>query len=502
MLKVNHVQKSYSHFHLDCSLEIKRGSITGIIGKNGSGKTTLFKAILNLIHIDSGDIILLDKDYKEVDKNKIGCTLANISLCEYLKLKDLVDVLRNTYQDFDLDYFLQKCNQYQFPLDKKINEFSTGMKAKLNVLIALSHHATFLILDEPTNGLDVLAREEIIDLIREFMKEDENRSVLISSHISSDLEGLCDDIYMIDGGKFLFHETTDCLLDQYGLLKLTDKQFDQVNHVQKSYSHFHLDCSLEIKRGSITGIIGKNGSGKTTLFKAILNLIHIDSGDIILLDKDYKEVDKNKIGCTLANISLCEYLKLKDLVDVLRNTYQDFDLDYFLQKCNQYQFPLDKKINEFSTGMKAKLNVLIALSHHATFLILDEPTNGLDVLAREEIIDLIREFMKEDENRSVLISSHISSDLEGLCDDIYMIDGGKFLFHETTDCLLDQYGLLKLTDKQFDQVDPSYFIKTRKENYGYAALTNQKQFYQENYPEIIIEKNNFDTLFSMMLRGE
>mgnify|MGYP000879507094 CR=1 FL=1 len=106
------------------------------------------------------------------------------------------------------------------------------MKAKLNVLIALSHHASFLILDEPTNGLDVLAREEIIDLIREFMEEDENRSVLISSHISSDLEGLCDDIYMIDDGKFIFHETTDCLLDQYGLLKLTEEQFiENVNNI-------------------------------------------------------------------------------------------------------------------------------------------------------------------------------------------------------------------------------------------------------------------------------
>lgn len=87
--------------------------------KNGSGKTTLFKAILNLIHIDSGDITLLDKNYKDVDKNKIGCTLANISLCEYLKLKDLMNLLNNTYKDFDLDYFLQKCKQYQFPLDKK-----------------------------------------------------------------------------------------------------------------------------------------------------------------------------------------------------------------------------------------------------------------------------------------------------------------------------------------------------------------------------------------------
>ena len=250
----------------------------------------------------------------------------------------------------------------------------------------------------------------------------------------------------------------------------------KVNHIQKNYSHFNLNCSFDVPKGTITGIIGKSGSGKTTLFKSILNLIH--------------------------NISLCEYLKLKDLIKLLENTYQDFDLDYFIQKCKYYQFPLDKKINEFSTGMKAKLNVLIALSHHSQFLILDEPTNGLDILAREEIIDLIREFMDEDENRSVLISSHISSDLEGLCDEIYILDKGQFIFQETTDCLLDQYGLLKLTDEQFKQIDSSYFLKTKKVSYGYDVLTNQKQFYQENYPEIIIEKNNFDTLFSMMLRGE
>ena len=276
----------------------------------------------------------------------------------------------------------------------------------------------------------------------------------------------------------------------------------KVNHIQKNYSHFNLNCSFDVPKGTITGIIGKSGSGKTTLFKSILNLIHLDSGSISILDTDYQNVDKNKIGCTLANISLCEYLKLKDLIKLLENTYQDFDLDYFIQKCKYYQFPLDKKINEFSTGMKTKLNVLIALSHHASFLILDEPTNGLDVLAREEIIDLIREFMEEDENRSVLISSHISSDLEGLCDEIYILDKGQFIFQETTDCLLDQYGLLKLTDEQFKQIDSSYFLKTKKFSYGYDVLTNQKQFYQENYPEIIIEKNNFDTLFSMMLRGE
>lgn len=276
----------------------------------------------------------------------------------------------------------------------------------------------------------------------------------------------------------------------------------KVNHIQKNYSHFTLNCSFEVPKGTITGIIGKNGSGKTTLFKSILGLIQLDTGSISILDTDYQNIDKNKIGCTLANISLCEYLKLKDLIQVLNSVYRDFDLDYFMQKCKEFQFPLDKKINEFSTGMKAKLNVLIALSHHSQFLILDEPTNGLDVLAREDIIDMIQEFMAEDEHRSVIISSHISSDLEGLCDDIYLLDEGQFIFHETTDCLLDQYGLLKLTDEQFKEIDSSYFFKTKKVSYGYDVLTNQKQFYQENYPEIIIEKNNFDTLFSMMLRGE
>ena len=275
----------------------------------------------------------------------------------------------------------------------------------------------------------------------------------------------------------------------------------KVNHVQKTYSHFHLDCSLEIKPGSITGIIGKNGSGKTTLFKAILNLIHIDSGDITLLDKDYKDVDKNKIGCTLANISLCEYLKLKDLMNLLNNTYKDFDLDYFLQKCKQYQFPLDKKINEFSTGMKTKLNVLIALSHHASFLILDEPTNGLDVLAREEIIDLIREFMEEDENRSVLISSHISSDLEGLCDDIYMIDKGRIVLHENTDVLLDEYGLIKADEKQYELLDKQHILKVKKEQYGYSCLTDERAFYAENYPQLAIERGSVDKVITMMIKG-
>lgn len=276
----------------------------------------------------------------------------------------------------------------------------------------------------------------------------------------------------------------------------------KVNNVVKSYKDFKLDCCLEIQPGCITGLIGKNGAGKTTLYKAILNLIQLDSGDITIQGNDYKVFDKNKIGVVLSNIYFGEYLKVSKIIEVLANTFDNFETDKMITRCKQHNLPLDKKLKDYSTGMKAKFNILIALSHHASFLLLDEPTAGLDVLAREEILDLIREYMNEDENRSVLISSHISSDLESLCDDIYLIDNGKIVLHEDSSSLLDDYALLKLTDDQYRNIDHDYIIKTRKESYGYACLTNQKQFFVENYPEIILEKNSFDTLFSMIIRGE
>lgn len=276
----------------------------------------------------------------------------------------------------------------------------------------------------------------------------------------------------------------------------------KVNNVVKSYKDFKLDCCLEIQPGCITGLIGKNGAGKTTLYKAILNLIQLDSGDITIQGNDYQVFDKNKIGVVLSNMYFGEYLKVSKIIEVLANTFDNFETDKMLTRCKQHNLPLDKKLKDYSTGMKAKFNILITLSHHASFLLLDEPTAGLDVLAREEILDLIREYMNEDENRSVLISSHISSDLESLCDDIYLIDNGKIVLHEDSSSLLDDYALLKLTDDQYRNIDHDYIIKTRKESYGYACLTNQKQFFVENYPEIILEKNTFDTLFSMIIRGE
>lgn len=132
---------------------------------------------------------------------------------------------------------------------------------------------------------------------------------------------------------------------------------------------------------------------------------------------------------------------------------------------------------------------------------MDEPTAGLDVLARDEMLTMLREYM-ETEGRSILISSHISSDLEDFCDDIYMIDDGKIVMHEETDTLLNEYGLLKVSEEQYEKLDKSYIIRSKKENFGYSCLTNEKQFYEENYPDVVIEKGSIDELIMMMIRGE
>ena len=135
-------------------------------------------------------------------------------------------------------------------------------------------------------------------------------------------------------------------------------------------------------------------------------------------------------------------------------------------------------------------------------LILDEPTAGLDVLARDELLDVLRKYMEEDESRSILISSHISSDLEGLCDDLYMIHNGHVIMHEETDVLLSDYAILKLDQNQYQKLDRQYILRIKKEPFGYSCLTNQKQYYLDNYPSIVVEKGNIDDVIMLMIKGE
>ena len=279
----------------------------------------------------------------------------------------------------------------------------------------------------------------------------------------------------------------------------------KTEHLRKQYDTFLLDCSLEILPGRITGIIGQNGAGKTTLFKAVLGLIAIDGGNVSILGKNLQEFgakDKQEIGVVLSNSGFSGYLTINDIIPILENLYQEFDKSFFVGQVQRFGLPRNKKIKEFSTGMKAKLKALVAVSHHAKLLILDEPTAGLDVVARDELLEMLREFMDSEQERSIVISSHISGDLETLCDDLYMIHEGKIILHEDTDILLSDYALLKVNDRQYEDIDKQYILRCKKESYGYSCLTNQKQYYIENEPQIAIEKGSIDEVISMMIRGE
>lgn len=279
----------------------------------------------------------------------------------------------------------------------------------------------------------------------------------------------------------------------------------KIKDLKKSYDLFHLDVSFEIPRGCITGLIGANGAGKSTIFKGILDLISVDGGTIEIFGKDYKTLsnkDKENLGVVLAESGFSSYLTVQDVTKILDSMYSQFDKTMFLDYCKRYHLPLRKQIKEFSTGMKAKLKILTAISHKAEFLLLDEPTTGLDVLAREELLSMLREYMEENENRTILISSHISTDLEGLCDDLYMIDNGKEVLHEEIDTLLGQYGLLKVSSEQYETLDKNYLLRKKRENWGFSCLTNQKQFYLENYPSYTMEKGNIDEVITMMIKGE
>lgn len=275
--------------------------------------------------------------------------------------------------------------------------------------------------------------------------------------------------------------------------------------VKKQYGSFMLDVSMEVKPGMVTGLIGTNGAGKSTTFKAALNLIPTDGGEIRLFGKNVETLmpqDKEKLGVVLSDSGFSDWLTVNDVAAVLDAMYRDFSKEEFLRRCGEFGLPFKKKIRDFSTGMKAKLKLLVAISHEAKLLILDEPTAGLDVVAREELLALLQDYLGEQEERSVLISSHIASDLEKFCDDIYMIHDGKIILHEETDVLLGSYGILKVDGSQYEKMDKSAILCRKKEEFGYCLLTDSRQFYQENEPGLIVEKCGIDDVILLMMKGE
>ena len=222
VLRIKNLNKKYPAFSLkDVSFEVKPGEIMGFIGRNGAGKTTTLKSIMNLIHYESGSISAFDKDMTQNElenKQRIGFALSELNYYPNKTIRQLMDVTKRFYKNFEEEKFHQVCKMFNLDLDKKLEELSSGMKVKYSVAIALSHKAELLILDEPTSGLDPVSRDEILDIFREIVKSKE-RAILFSTHITSDLDKCASNITYIHDGSIIYTGTKKDFVNSYLFVK-------------------------------------------------------------------------------------------------------------------------------------------------------------------------------------------------------------------------------------------------------------------------------------------
>lgn len=250
----------------------------------------------------------------------------------------------------------------------------------------------------------------------------------------------------------------------------------EIHNLSKTYKDFHLDnINLILPGGCILGLVGENGAGKTTTIRLILDMIHRDSGSIFILGQDnqsnLREI-KEQIGVVFDEAGFPEELNAKQIGNVMKYTYTHWDENTFRILLEKLSIPTKKVFRNFSKGMKMKLSIAVALSHNPKLLILDEPTNGLDPVVRDEIIEIFNEFTR-DESHSILISSHIVSDLEKICDYIAFLHKGKLLLCEEKDRLLERYGMVSCTEEQLNEWNPSSIIRTKSSAYNTEAIIDR-----------------------------
>ncbi len=248
----------------------------------------------------------------------------------------------------------------------------------------------------------------------------------------------------------------------------------EISNLCKDYGDFRLDnVSFSLPTGYIMGLIGPNGAGKTTIIKTIMNLIMKQSGEIKIFGKDHRkyEVDvKRRIGFVYDTPNYYEHLNLKQLKNTIAPFYENWDESVFNDLINRFNLPLNKKLKKFSKGMTMKGSIAIALSHHADFIIMDEPTSGLDPVVRRELLDFLRELM-QDENKSILFSSHITTDIEQVADYITYVQDGKVIFSKTKDEVFEQYALVKGGNDLLDNETKKSFVSIRTGEFGFEGLT-------------------------------
>lgn len=279
----------------------------------------------------------------------------------------------------------------------------------------------------------------------------------------------------------------------------------ELKNVTKKYNDFELhNINLTIPKGTIMGFIGENGAGKTTTIKSILNLIHIDQGQIEVFGKEiiqHEKECKEDIGVVLSESMFPENMDMVKINKVMHNIYKHWDSDKFFEYGDQFQLPTKKRIKNFSKGMRMKLAIACALSHHPKLLILDEATSGLDPIVRDEILEVFMDFI-QDEEHSIFISSHITSDIEKIADYVTFIHKGKIILSEAKDEMLDSYGILRATPEIFSELDKKDYISYRRSTYATDVLIQNRQEMQKCYPKAVIDPASLEDIMLYTVKGE
>lgn len=271
----------------------------------------------------------------------------------------------------------------------------------------------------------------------------------------------------------------------------------RLQDICKDYGDFVLDhMNMEIPGGSIMGFVGENGAGKTTTIKLILNLISRDGGEIQVFDLDNIQQEntiKEEIGVVFDQCNFGDALNAMQVGKMLRGIYKNWDDDLYHSYLQKFRLPEKKTIKEYSKGMKMKLSIATALSHHPKLLILDEPTSGLDPIVRNEILDLFLDFI-QDEDHAILFSSHITSDIEKVADYVTFIHKGQLVFSKSKDELLYDYGILKCGKEEFATIDKEDMVKYHRGNYGYEVLVANKEEAARKYPNMVMDNVTIESI--------
>ncbi len=279
----------------------------------------------------------------------------------------------------------------------------------------------------------------------------------------------------------------------------------EIHNLTKQYENFKLNnISFNVPQGSIVGFVGENGAGKTTTIKLILNLIKKDKGNIKIfgINNSENEIDlKQQIGIVFDESYFPDNLKVNEVSYIMKNIYTKWDNNTFNKYIDKFELPKNKIIKDYSRGMKMKMSIAVALSHNAKLLILDEATSGLDPIVRDEILEVFLDFIQNEEH-SILISSHIISDLEKIADYIVFIHKGEIVFNQSKDELIYDYGVIKCNIEDFNLIDKKDIIRYKKNQFGYEILIKNKDELEKKYNHFVMDRVTIEDIMLFYIKGE